>query len=87
MSPCPGRNSTQSDASNYPEHIHAGWRKVVRRAKKIPDDRMFLIWRGDNENGPASRESSANGSLPQVMASVGLERTQTEPTVCKGVPV
>jgi hypothetical protein len=46
------------------EHIRAGRRKILRRAEKIPDDRMFLIWRGRQRNSPASREGSANGSFP-----------------------
>jgi len=44
--------STQSDASNYLEHIRAGRRKIVRRAEKIRDDRMFLIWRGRQRKQP-----------------------------------
>jgi hypothetical protein len=44
--------STHSDASNYPEHIQAGRRRILRRAEKITDDRMFLIWEGRPRNRP-----------------------------------
>jgi hypothetical protein len=54
--------STESDASNYLEHIHAGRRKILRRAEKIPDDRMFLIWRGRHERRLSRRFADPSGA-------------------------
>jgi hypothetical protein len=39
--------SKRSDAGNYCEQIQAEWRKFLRRAGKMPNDRMFLTWHGD----------------------------------------